>query len=268
MVDQSVFNPIYIIGIGLAAAFLLGFFHRGTLVPRIIMVAVTACFTIISLVWMQAFLLQGQTAVQGQTVQVFTAGFQPPFSINLRMGAEEAFLTLLINISGLLGGIYLLDTLKKMGSHAISVFIILIMGMNGIIMTRDIFNLFVFMEIVSIAVAGLIVLQKDTNSLAAGFKYMIAAGIISVFLLLGIILAYAVGGTLNIDFLTAAGLPGAKAGMIALFFMVIALLLELKPFPANGWALDYYQGVDPLIVSVVATVNSAAMLRHFVPLSL
>ena len=253
MVNPILINPIYIIGIGLGTAFFLGFFKKGKEAALAIMIAALAAMSFISFEWFRALMFTGEPAQQ-----VFTAGFNPPFSINLLMGRYEAFFTLLINFVGLLGGIYLLDKLKEQGTHAISVYLILIMGLNGIVMTRDIFNLFVFLEIASIATAGLIVLTSDIKALSAGFKYMIATGLISGFLLLGIIFVYYFGGSLNIDSLALVNITSVKGGVLAFFLIIMALLLELKPFPANGWAIDVYHAAPSGINAVISAASTGA----------
>ena len=182
MVDPILLNPIYIIAIGLGTAFFLGFFKKGKTVGMVIMLAALGVMTFISVEWFRALAFYGETARE-----VFTAGFNPPFSISLLMGKYEAFFALLVNSVGLLGGLYMFDRLKKVGNHAMSVYIVFIMGLNGIILTRDIFNLFVFLEIVAIATAGLVALMGNIKTFSAGFKYMIATSLISGFLLIGII---------------------------------------------------------------------------------
>ena len=82
---------------------------------------------------------------------------------------------------------------------ALLLYLILIMGINGMVMTRDLFNQFVFLEIVSIATYGLLGLDRTPAALAASFKYIMATVLASSFFLLGSVLLYYVTGTLNID---------------------------------------------------------------------
>lgn len=246
-------NPLYIIAAGLAAAFVLGMLPRRETLAATLAVVLLAAFTAVSASWLSAFFWGGAEAVQ-----FFTAGSRPPFSIALQVGAHEAFFALAVNLVALLSGVYLFDTLRRRGTHAISVFIVLVVGLNGVILTRDLFNLFVFLEVASIATAGLIVVGSDVRPLSAGFKYMIATGIISGFLLLGIIFIYFFGGSLSIDLLVAANLNATKAGAIALFLVVIALVFELKPFPANGWAIDVYEAAPAGINALLSAASTAA----------
>ena len=83
-------------------------------------------------------------------------------------------------------------------------YLLLVMGIQGMVMTRDLFNLFVFLEIVSIATYGLLGLQDTPAALSATFKYLMATVLASGFFLIGTVLLYAVTGILNIDDLIAS----------------------------------------------------------------
>jgi len=249
-------GPIYIIALALGLAFFLGFFGKSLkTVSGFVMLAGLAGMTFISGQWLMAF-VDGSATTQ----EIFTAGFKPPYSINLRMGMEEAVFTFMINVIGLLGGIYMFNRLKEVGNSAMSVFIVLIMSLNVIVMTRDIFNLFVFIEIGSIATAGMIILDKTSKSLQAGLKYLLATGVISGLLLIGIIFAYYFAGSLNIDGIIVANLMASKAGAVAVFLIIAVLVLELKPFPANGWGLDVYESANPGFGAIVSAGTATAGL--------
>ncbi len=247
-------SPIHILTIGLGGAFALGFVPKKAKdAAAVIMLAAIALMGVLTGSWLIG-LINGDSAQQ-----VFTAGFKPPFSINLLMGLNEGALTTAVNFIGLLGGIYLYKYLKEAGNHAIMVFLIFIMGLNVVIMTRDIFNLFVFLEIVSIATAGLVILTETGKAVQAGFKYMLATGVISGVLLIGIIFAYYYSGTLNIDGLTQAHIGALRGGSVALLMIMVSILLELKTFPANGWGLDVYEGANAGIGAMLSAATATGM---------
>ena len=249
-------GPIYIIAIALGLAFFLGFFGKSLrTVSGFVMLAGLAVMAFISGQWLIEFLKGSIT-----TLEVYTAGFKPPYAINLRMGLEEAAFTFMINAIGFLGGMYMFNRLKEVGNSAMSVFIVLIMSLNVIVMTRDLFNIFVFVEIGSIATAGMIILDKNSKSLQAGLKYLLATGVISGLLLIGIIFAYYFAGSLNIDDIISANVGMAKAGSVAVFLVIAVLVLELKPFPANGWGLDVYQSANPGFGAMVSAATATAGL--------
>ena len=67
-----------------------------------------------------------------------------------------------VNVVAVLGAWHLWDRLRD-NYAALLLYLILIMGINGMVMTRDLFNLFVFLEIVSIATYGLLGLERDAS---------------------------------------------------------------------------------------------------------
>ena len=124
-----------------------------------------------------------------------TGGSIPPYSINLRLGMAESVFSVGINLVALLGSVYFVRA-----KYAVMlIYLIMVMGIQGMVMTRDLFNLFVFLEIVSVATYGLLSLQNTPAALSATFKYLMATVMASTFFLLGTVLLYAVTGMLNID---------------------------------------------------------------------
>ncbi len=249
-------SALFILVAALAAAFLLGFLKEASRTAAFTLtLGALAFMTWVSASWLWVF-ASGNTA----PVEILTAGAAPPFAINLRMGLTEAALTLLVNATGLLSALYLKVALFKLGRRGMAVLLVAVMALCGIILTRDIFNLFVFFELVVISTAGLVLLSEDDRALAAGFKYLVVSQVISVFLLIGIIFAYHATGTLNIDGMAEAQLSLRNGGALAFFFMFIAIVAELKPFPANGWALDIYESAHPAFSAIFSAASGAAAL--------
>ena len=249
-------EPILIFILFLGAAFLLALFdkvHRNLSLSIFYVILIVS--TLIAGEWLYRFIFSSQ-----QPVMIFTAGFKPPLSINLRIGMEEAFLLFSVNLAGLLSALYLKKTFSKSKIYPLILYLMMIMGVNGMVMTRDLFNLFVFMEISSISTYAMITLKENELRLASGFKYMIASGLASVLFLLGTIFIYHATGTLNIDQIIAQkSLFATSIGFLSVFTLFMSLIIELKPFPANGWALDVYQSTTSGIVSIIAVVNSAGV---------
>lgn len=195
----------------------------------------------------------------GAPIEVLTAGFAPPLSINLRFGLQEGFFTFPIGLVALLGALHLWERLK--GNYgALLLYLILVMGIDGMVMTRDLFNLFVFLEIVSIATYGLLGLDRTPAAIAAAFKFIMATVVASTLFLLGTVLLYYVTGTLNIDTLIAQRQQiTGPIGATALLMVLACLIIELKPFPANGWGLDVYETAPSGLASLVSVGVSAGV---------
>ncbi|MCK4712126.1 MAG: hypothetical protein KAT26_04530, partial [Marinosulfonomonas sp.] len=249
-------SPIYLIALPLGAAFLLGLFNerRTGLAYGITLLTLTAS-SLIAFGWLWALAMSGAA-----TVDVFTAGTAPPFAINLRVGLAEAVLLTIISLTGLISTVHMKDMLVRKGRRAMAVLLIAIMALAGIVMTRDIFNLFVFFELVAISTGGMVLLSDDERALSAGIKYLVIAQVISILLLLGIIFTYHATGSLNIDFMQNADLALSGAAALAFFLLLAPLLIELKPFPANGWALDIYESAHPAFSAILSAATGSAAL--------
>ncbi|MBK1620931.1 NADH-quinone oxidoreductase subunit F [Lamprobacter modestohalophilus] len=249
-------SAIYILAVGLGAAFLIGLLRDEWRAGAYgVSLAALALMSLISAGWVWVL-----ATGDGSAVDIMTAGTLPPYAINLRMGLAEAVLTLLINLTGLLSAVYLRDTLFKQGRRALATLLVFTMAACGIVLTRDLFNLFVFFELVAIATGGLVLLSRDQRALAAGFKYLVASQVITVLLLVGIIFAYHATGTLNIDGMAELSALVLQGGALAFFLMFIAIVLDLKPFPANGWALDIYESAHPAFSAMLSAASASAAL--------
>ena len=247
-------SPIYIVAAALGVGFAIGVLGKlGKYFSGILALLTIGFMTFVSSEWLYAFYFSEQVSTY-----VYTAGFTPPLSINLLMGPDEAFITTVINFIGLLAGIYLFFNFGRKGRNAYVVFLVFLMSLNVVVMTRDLFNLFVFLEVSSIATAGLILIEKGNRAVGAGFKYIIATSIISSILLIGTIFAYFYTGSLNIDDLISSNLGATSGGLIAIFLIMVAAILEMKPFPANGWGLDVYEGSHQGFSAVVSVGTATA----------
>ncbi|MEW6678568.1 MAG: proton-conducting transporter membrane subunit [Pseudomonadota bacterium] len=254
-VDSLFLHPILLLALGLGGAFLLGLLGDRARTAYGLTLGVLAWMVWIPARWLWAFVQEG-----APPQEIFTAGTPPPFAINLRFGLEEAALALLVNLTGLFTALHLKDALLGQGRRAMAVLLVAVMALGGILLTRDLFNLFVFFELAVISTAGLVLLSRDERALGAGFKYLLVSQFISVLLLVGIIFAYHATGTLNIDGMAAANLGLTQGGSLAFFFIFLALVAELKPFPANGWALDIYESAHPGFSALFSAATGAAAL--------
>ncbi|MFC0217441.1 proton-conducting transporter membrane subunit [Pseudochelatococcus lubricantis] len=248
------FHPLNIYILGLGGGFLIPLLYRlaKSRLPLVFFFALAGIAVVSGVSFVEV--LSGAPAIE-----VLTAGTAPPVSISLRLGVVEGFFAFSVNVVSLLGAIHLWPRLRE-HYGAMLLYLIGVMGINGMVMTRDLFNLFVFLEIVSIATYGLLGLAGTARSLAAAFKYIVATVIASTFFLLATALLYFTTGTLNIDAL--ASLPEPPAGPIAttaLILLLAALLVELKPFPANGWGIDVYETAPGGIAAFVSVGVSAGV---------
>lgn len=251
---EGLLQPLNIFLLGLGGGFLIPLLYRlSKRLPAVAFWAALAGIAVISgaCLWR---LLGGADAFEIQT-----AGTAPPLAISLRLGLAEGFFAFCVNLAALLGALHLWRRLRDSYTFLL-LYLILVMGINGMIMTRDLFNLFVFLEIVSIATYGLFGLGQTRASLAGAFKYIMATVLASSFFLLGTVLLYHVTGTLSIDEMVARrDLIAGPIGTTALVLVLACLVIELKPFPANGWGLDVYETAPAGVAALVSVGVSAGV---------
>jgi formate hydrogenlyase subunit 3/multisubunit Na+/H+ antiporter MnhD subunit len=251
-------HPLNIFIVGLGGGFLIPLVYRlGQAWLATVFLTALACMTVISAVCLF------DLARGAPPIEILTAGGAPPYSINLRVGLAESIFAFAINAVALLGALYFV----RARYAAILLYLIMVMGIQGMVMTRDLFNLFVFLEIVSIATYGLLALRDTPAALSATFKYLMATILASTFFLLGTALLYSMTGMLNIDDIIARkDTIVGPIGLAALTFLLGSLLIELKPFPANGWGLDVYETAQSGVAALIAVGVTAGVFFALVKL--
>jgi len=127
-------------------------------------------------------------------------------------------------------------------------------GLLGITATGDAFNVFVFLEISSLATYTLIALGKDRRALWASFQYLVAGTIGATFILIGIGLMYVMTGTLNMADL-AQRLPeveNTKTVFTAFAFMIVGVCMKLALFPLHLWLPNAYAFAPSIVTTFLA----------------
>lgn len=253
MVDGLV-QPLNIFILGLGTGFLMPLLYRVS--KRLPALAFWAALTGIAAI---SGICLWRILGGAPTFEIETAGIGPPLAISLRFGLAEGFFAFCVNVALLLGAVHLWSRLRE--SYVVQLlYLILVLGINGMIMTRDLFNLFVFLEIVSIATYGLFGLGRTPASLSAAFKYIMATVLASSFFLLGAALLYHATGTLGIDeMIVRRDQIAGPVGLTALVLVLACLIIELKPYPANGWGLDVYETAPAGVAALVSVGVSAGV---------
>ena len=250
-------SPLYLIAMLLGAAFLHPLIqNRSKLAGQLVVLVVLGATVAIPLQWLMALDIATMQAVVFQT-----AGFTAPLSINLQVGVEESLFLVIINGGALFSALYFFRRRTREWEGSAQILLMtLVLGVNGLVLGRDLFNLFVFMEISSLSLYALVATTKTANSYEAGIKLMVAGGIASALFLIGVVFLYRMTGTLNLDDMIAnKQVLDNKVGITALFLITASLLIELKPFPANGWGADVYQAADPGVSALTSGTSATAI---------
>jgi proton-translocating NADH-quinone oxidoreductase chain N len=137
----------------------------------------------------------------------------------------------------------------------------MVTGAIGIVLTGDIFNLFVFMEITAITAYSLTSFYRERDGAEAGFKYLLIGSFASVLILLAIMILYTQLGTLNMAEIAQKShlIPTSLKTTIIVLFLV-GFGIEAEMFPLNGWAPDAYsQSPGPIGAAFAGIVVKAGV---------
>ncbi|HFE52460.1 MAG TPA: hypothetical protein ENK07_03400, partial [Bacteroidetes bacterium] len=189
-------------------------------------------------------------------IVVVIAGWKPPLGINLTIGPLGIFMAVLILFVAVLVAIYSIWYIREEPKERYCMLcLMLVTGSLGMVLTGDLFNLFVFMEITSISAYALTAFIRDRDGSEAAFKYLIIGSLASNFFLLGVVLLYSATGTLNMADL-ASKLPNVdpRITVPAVILMVVGLGVESEMFPLNGWAPDAYSMAPTPIGAVFGAI--------------
>ncbi|RSK25820.1 proton-conducting membrane transporter [Bacillus sp. HMF5848] len=119
---------------------------------------------------------------------------------------------------------------------------VMIAGIAGMVMTTDLFNLYVFLEVSSLSSCALTALKKTDKGIEGTFKYLTMSTLGSFFILLATILTYYVTGTLNMAEIALAfeHIPILLKSTLMSFF-VFGYVIKIGLFPLHAWLPDAYE---------------------------
>ena len=128
-------------------------------------------------------------------------------------------------------------------------------GVNGALMTGDLFNLFVFIEVMLLPSYGLIAMTGTWSRLAGGRMFVLVNLATSTVLLIGVSLVYATYGSANIAVLAGAA-RGDKPVVVAMGLVVIALVVKAGVFPVHTWLPRTYPGTSPAVMALFSGLHT------------
>lgn len=242
-------SPILLIAVPLGLAFLIPLL--GLVSQRVTryVPAVGMAFNAVAAVVLLPQVLQ-------QPVVVETAGFRPPFSIHLVAGPLGVGLSLLIAVVGLLVAIYAIGYMRE-GALAKyhTLYLLLLTGATGMVLTGDLFNLFVFFEILCISSYALVGYHGDRAGIESSAKYLIQGAIGSSLVLIGIGFIYGLFGTLSMaDIAAHVATVSPMKLFISLAFLITGFGVEAAVLPLNAWLPDAHSSAPSSISAILSGI--------------
>jgi multicomponent Na+:H+ antiporter subunit D len=199
-------------------------------------------------------------------------GWPPPWGIEYRIDTLASYVLLIVTAMAALVMVFARESIAfEIPEQRIARFYASLMlafaGLVGIVATADAFNVFVFLEISSLASYAIISMGRDRRALNAAFQYLVMGTIGATFILIGIGFLYMMTGTLNMLDL-AERLPGVadtrtvRAGFA---FLTVGIGLKLAMFPLHLWLPNAYayapSAVTAFLAATATKVAVYVMLR-------
>jgi len=237
-----------------AAAILLFIDERSRMAKGLVSLAAALLLVVISFVLFR--IESGPNDFEG----VYLLGnWMAPFGIVLVLDALSALMLLLTSLLGLAALVYSLARWHTVGAHFHTMFQLLLMGVNGAFLTGDLFNLFVFFEVMLAASYGLLLHGSGPLRVKAGMHYIAVNLAAALLFLIGVSLIYGTTGTLNMADL-AARIPEiepdrrmlmeAGAGVLG-----IAFLIKAGMWPLCFWLPTAYSAASAPVAGVFAILS-------------
>jgi multicomponent Na+:H+ antiporter subunit D len=197
------------------------------------------------------------------TIDYLVGNWPWPLGIQLHIDKFSVILLLIIQAVAFLAAFYALSYMERYTAKPkfYALFLLMIAGMNGVVISGDLFNVFVFLEIASIASYALVGFGVESEELEASFKYLILGCVASAMILLGIGIIYADTGSLNMAdismFIQKYGTPRSLLFVYALFMMGFGLKAAMVPF--HAWLPDAHPSAPAPISAMLSGVLIKAL---------
>jgi multicomponent K+:H+ antiporter subunit D len=254
--DHAIIAPIILPLV--TGALLLLFDERRRVLKALVSLAST-----IALLFIALFLL-GQADTGEATTGVYLLGNWPaPFGIVLVLDRLSAMMLVLTGVLALSALIFALARWHKGGPHFHTLFQFLLMGLSGAFLTGDLFNLFVFFEILLAASYGLVLHGSGPLRVRAGLHYIVVNLASSSLFLVGVSLIYGVSGTLNMADLAQriASIPAADRGLLEAggALLGIAFLVKAGMWPLSFWLPAAYSAAAAPVAALFAILSKVGI---------
>jgi multicomponent K+:H+ antiporter subunit D len=196
-------------------------------------------------------------------VRYLLGDWPEPFGIVLHLDSVSAFFVMITAVVALLAGIYSMAGEYKLGSNYFALFHFQLFGILGAFLTGDLFNLFVFFEVLLIASYGLLLQGGGKTRTKAALHYVVLNLIGSAIFLFALALCYSALGTLQLNDMaskiSALDQTGRHLMWVAVGFLLIVFALKAAIFPLHWWLSHTYSAAPIAIVALFCLMTKVGI---------
>ncbi len=218
---------------------------------------------------MQLFLLYLAISLLSTTSSyIEIISIAPPLGISFVLNSASLFFVLLFTLLVTLFSFYYMVHRKTDAYDNETKFFILLnmllASSIGLVLSSDIFNIYVFFEIAGISAYILSAYKKTPSALEAGLKYLLTGAVASVFLVFAIALIYINVGSLNLAVIAQSfELLPYNIKLLISILLLVGFGFKVEIFPLNFWVVDVYQGSSTLVNALFSSIVVKAYLFVF-----
>jgi len=202
--------------------------------------------------------LLGQV-LTGDPISYFMGDWPAPWGIEYRVDVLAAFVLLIVSGIGAVIMFFAPGSISKeipedRAYLFYTMYLLTLAGLLGMAITGDMFNLFVFLEISSLATYVMISLGQSRQAMSAAFRYLILGTVGATFYVIGVGYMYQMTGTLNMADL-AQRLPEVaetRTILVAIGFLTIGIALKVGMFPIHTWLPNAYAYAPSVVTAFLA----------------
>jgi multicomponent K+:H+ antiporter subunit D len=195
--------------------------------------------------------------------QVYHLGnWDAPYGIVLVVDRLSALMLALASVLGLCALVFSFARWGRAGPRFHGLFLLLLMGVNGAFLTGDLFNLFVFFEVMLAASYGLVLHGSGEMRIRAGLGYIAVNLVASLFFLVGVSLIYGTMGTLNMaDLARRLAEPVAEPALFEIGCAVLGLafLIKCSAWPLGFWLPTTYAAASAPAAAILAILSKVGV---------
>jgi multicomponent Na+:H+ antiporter subunit D len=205
----------------------------------------------------------------GRPLVLQVGGWSAPFGITLIADLLSAVFVLMSHLVLVMGVLYAAGSKDSCVRYPTfyPFFLFLATGLSGALLTGDIFNLFVFVELLAISSTVLTSISDDRFGTEAAYKYFYMSQLAAFFLLLAVGALYVSCGTLNMAQLASmiTDMPGKSLLPMAVAFLMASFMIKSATFPFHFWQPDFHTAaptpVSAMLSSVVVKLGVYGFIR-------
>ncbi len=259
-------SPTFILGIPLLFAFLTALSGRFSkkIGDTLFFIALIATAFFVSLMSYEVLTGESWFYVFGAE-QPSPENIRSFFRITFAADGFAVLATITIMITAVAAGIYSYGFMKfETGLNKFyTLFLLTLAGVNGMVLTGDLFNLFVWFEVTSVASCALVAFKNYRGeSVEAALKYMILSTVGGLVILFSIGLLYGQHGVLNYALLRE-GITGSFIDKLALGLVMVILAMKASSVPMHMWAPDAYGEAPGSVTPFIAITSLGSLFVLF-----